>query len=110
MTLDKKYHSESPPGFVLHRTQKKDKRSKLEMYNDILLAINENTNNGTAKPTHVQFRSNMSYDNLKKYLNELEEKNLVSIFPLAVTEKGHRFLNDYGRIKDVIQKIGLDYL
>lgn len=111
MTLETKYPSNAQGVRVesLHRTQHKDRRSKLEIYHDILLATNESIDNGTAKPTHVQFRSNMSYGNLMKYLKELEEKNLINMNPLFITEKGMRFLNDFGKIKDIIQKIGSDY-
>lgn len=111
MTLETKYSSNAQDIRVesLHRTQHKDRRSKLEIYHDILLAINESIDNGTTKPTHVQYRSNMSYNNLMKYLKELEEKNLVTMNPLFITEKGNRFLNDFGKIKNVIQKIDSDY-
>lgn len=111
MTVETKYSSDVEDIRVesLHRMQHKDRRSKLEIYHDILSAINESIDNGTAKPTHVQYRSNMSYNNLMKYLEELEEKNLVKMNPLFVTEKGNRFLNDYGKIRDIIEKIGSDY-
>ena len=52
----------------------KPRRSKLELYNDILNAIEEeitNDNSNAAKPTRVQLRSNLAYDKLVKYLAEL---------------------------------------
>lgn len=51
----------------------------MEIYNDILSAINlELTNgNGEAKPTRVQSLSNLAYDKLVRYLNELEVKKMI---------------------------------
>ena len=44
----------------------------MEIYNDILSAINVELTNGEAKPTRVQTLSNLAYDKLVRYLNELE--------------------------------------
>jgi predicted transcriptional regulator len=52
----------------------------MELYNDILKAIvNEMTNddNNVVKPTKVQLRSNLAYDKLAKYLDELENKKMI---------------------------------
>ena len=49
----------------------------MELYNDILKAIAEkitNSDDSMAKPTSVQLRSNLAYDKLAKYLDELENK------------------------------------
>lgn len=46
----------------------------MEIYNDILSAINLDLNNGEVKPTRVQSISNLAYDKLVLYLNELEMK------------------------------------
>jgi predicted transcriptional regulator len=66
-------------------------------------------NEGGAKPTRIQHLSNMSYDKLSRYLNELENKKMISKADiLSLTEKGHEFLRDYDKIKDLIERMGLE--
>ncbi|HXV45444.1 MAG TPA: winged helix-turn-helix domain-containing protein [Nitrososphaera sp.] len=88
----------------------KPKRNKMEIYNDILSAIKVELTNGEAKPTRVQSMSNLAYDKLTRYLNELEGKNMIGQNPLRITDKGHDFLQDYDRIRDFIADMGVKYL
>ncbi len=82
------------------------------MYYDVLRAIQEESQNTEgAKPTRVQYRSNMSYDKLTNYIVELESKKMISKSDtLFLTEKGLKYLNEYEKIKDFIQRMGLEYL
>lgn len=82
----------------------------MEIYNDILSAINLELTNGEAKPTRVQTLSNLAYDKLVRYLNELEGKKMIMQDPLQITEKGRDFLQDYDRIKGFVLDMGLKYL
>jgi predicted transcriptional regulator len=84
----------------------------MEIYNDILSAINsELTNgNGEAKPTRVQSLSNLAYDKLVRYLNELESKKMIMQDPLQITEKGRDFMQDYDRIRGFVLDLGIKYL
>ena len=82
----------------------------MEIYNDILSAINVELTNGEAKPTRVQTLSNLAYDKLVRYLNELEGKEMIMQDPLQITEKGRDFLQDYDRIKGFVLDMGLKYL
>jgi predicted transcriptional regulator len=82
----------------------------MEIYNDILSAINLELTNGEAKPTRVQSLSNLAYDKLVRYLNELEGKKMIIQDPLQITEKGRDFLQDYDRIKGFVLDIGVKYL
>ncbi len=82
----------------------------MEIYNDILSAINLELTNGEAKPTRVQTLSNLAYDKLVRYLNELEGKKMIMQNPLQITEKGRDFLQDYDRIKGFVLDMGLKYL
>ena len=82
----------------------------MEIYNDILSAINVELTNGEAKPTRVQTLSNLAYDKLVRYLNELEGKKMIMQDPLQITEKGRDFLQDYDRIKGFVLYMGLKYL
>jgi predicted transcriptional regulator len=80
----------------------KQKRNKTQIYNDILSAINLELINGEgAKPTRVQTLSNLSYDKLVRYLDELEMKEMILQNPLLrITEKGRNFLQDYDRARN----------
>lgn len=82
----------------------------MEIYNDILSAIKVELTNGEAKPTRVQSLSNLAYDKLAKYLNELESKRMIVQNPLGITEKGRDFLQDYDRIRDFVAAMGVKYL
>ena len=82
----------------------------MEIYNDILSAIAQELTNGEAKPTRVQSMSNLAYDKLAKYLDELEGKRMIMQNPLGITEKGRDFLQDYNRIKDFVLAMGVKYL
>jgi predicted transcriptional regulator len=85
----------------------------MELYNDILKAIVDeitNDDNNVAKPTRVQLRSNLAYDKLARYLDELENKKMILQTPLLITEKGRDFLQDYDRISNFILEMGIKYL
>jgi predicted transcriptional regulator len=82
----------------------------MEIYNDILSAINLELTNGEAKPTRVQSLSNLAYDKLVRYLNELESKKMIMQDPLQITEKGQDFLQDYDRIRGFVLDMGIKYL
>ncbi|MGI0048454.1 MAG: winged helix-turn-helix domain-containing protein [Nitrososphaera sp.] len=88
----------------------KPKRNKMEIYNDILSAIKAELTNGEAKPTRVQTLSNLAYDKLVRYLDELENKEMIAQGPLRITDKGHDFLQDYDRIRDFVAAMGVKYL
>jgi predicted transcriptional regulator len=81
----------------------------MEIYNDILSAIKAELTNGEAKPTRVQTLSNLAYDKLVRYLDELEGKKMIVQNPLRITERGHDFLQDYDRIRDFIASMGVKY-
>jgi predicted transcriptional regulator len=81
----------------------------MEIYNDVLSAIDLELTNGEAKPTRVQTLSNLSYDKLVRYLSELEGKKMIVQDPLQITEKGHDFLQDYDRIRDFVTAMGVKY-
>jgi predicted transcriptional regulator len=82
----------------------------MEIYNDILSAIKAELTSGEAKPTRVQTLSNLAYDKLARYLDELEGKEMIAQNPLRMTEKGHDFLQDYERIRDFVSAMGVKYL
>ena len=81
----------------------------MEIYNDILSAIELELQSGQAKPTRVQSRSNLAYDKLARYFEELKYKKMITQDPLRITEKGHDFLQDYDRIKSLVLEMGVQY-
>jgi predicted transcriptional regulator len=82
----------------------------MQIYNDILCAISQELATGEAKPTRVQSLSNLAYDKLVRYLDELEGRNMIRRDPLGITEKGRDFLQDYDRINDFLLVMGVKYL
>jgi predicted transcriptional regulator len=54
--------------------------------------------------------SNLAYDKLVRYLNELESKKMIMQDPLQITEKGRDFLQDYDRIRGFVLDMGIKYL
>ena len=95
---------------VEQNLQRKERRHKLQIYYDILLAIQEEaTAEEGARPTRIQHLSNMSYDKMMRYLNELETKKMINkADTLSLTDQGREFLRDYGKIKDLIERMGLE--
>ena len=88
---------------------RRERRNKLEIYNDILIAIREESQNGEVKPTRVQLRCNLSYDKFSNYLEELRKKDLIGN-SLTITTKGQKLLQDYERISQFIKKMQLEYV
>jgi predicted transcriptional regulator len=87
------------------------KRNKLEIYNAILSAVRlELTGGDEARPTRVQSLSNLAYDKLTRYLGELESRAMITQNPLAITERGRDFLDDYDRIEGFLSEMGVKYL
>ena len=87
---------------------KKDKRSKWEIYHDILTAINNESAGGDVRPTRIQFQSNMSYNNLIHYLTELENRQMIKRDPISLTQKGFEYFRNCSAVKELVHKLGLD--
>jgi predicted transcriptional regulator len=85
------------------------RRSKLEIYYSILRAIKSEAEYGEIRPTRIQFLSNMSYDKINKYFDDLESSKMIRRKPLALTDRGREFLVDYENIHEFLVKIGLKY-
>lgn len=85
----------------------KNKRSKLQIYYDIISAIQSDMqSNGEVSKTRIQQKCNTSYDKLIKYIQEMEEKNLLkNNTDLEVTELGYRFFDDYSKVNNMINEI-----
>lgn len=88
------------------------KRSKLQVIYDILKAIQEK--NGSIKPTHILYKSNLSHQMMDEYLTELKEKEFVLEHEtkrsktFSLTDKGHHYLERYKLIEEFTSSFGLD--
>lgn len=73
------------------------RRSRLELYIDVLKIIKSSTN----KPTRIMFAANVSWRTLKEVLADLEEKGLIEKRVVRgrklffITEEGKRILNAF---------------
>ncbi len=85
----------------------KDKRSKLQIYYDIIVAINQDKiENEKVSKTRIQQKCNTSYDKLVKYLDEMEQKGLIQTSQdIEITQRGQKFFNDYSRVNNLIEEI-----
>lgn len=88
----------------------KAKRNRMEIYSDILSALKQEQSYGEVRPTRIQSKSNLAYDRLTRYLSELENQEMITSDPLALTQKGRDFLEDYDRIKEFLAEMGVKYL
>jgi predicted transcriptional regulator len=93
-----------------------NRRSKLELVFDILLAIRKK--GGEIKPTHLMYKSNLSHKLLNDYLEELIGKEMIQITELelkrkriqktiVITNKGLDFLEEYNKIRQFTDAFGV---
>ena len=92
----------------------KKKRSQLEIIYDMLSSVQQK--GGRIKPTHLLYRSNLSYKLLQEYLGLLETQGLLceeanrkdpNRKEYVITDKGLKFLFEYKRIAEFTNAFGL---
>jgi len=88
------------------------RRSKLEMYIDILKVL---SHRGPLKLTHIMYKANVNCSVLKQYLDFLIQQNLVEERTLgkkrtvyAVTQRGITVLKHFRELKTVLPLIEED--
>ncbi|MBN2566493.1 hypothetical protein JXB02_00210 [Candidatus Woesearchaeota archaeon] len=87
------------------------KRDKISIIYDILHAIQ--AKGGKIKPTHLLYKSNLSYQTMLRYLDELMGKGMVYTVQekkskfYCIGDKGYQFLAEYKRIKEFTESFGL---
>ena len=87
------------------------KRNRLEIIHDILKVIRDKS--GRIKPTHILYKSNLSYQMMDDYLKELKEKGFIvekkkdrgKVY--EITEKGLNYLDKYSLVLDFTESFGL---
>jgi len=89
------------------------KRSRLELIMEILETI---YSEDEISPTWLSIKVNLSYDRVKKILDELITRGLVESTPsdkrkgsavLVLTPKGVKLLEELKRIKSLLREYGL---
>lgn len=81
------------------------KRSKLEIYLDVLRAIKK----GTHKPTRIMYRTNLSWRPLMEVLDSLAAQDLIAVEKegshklYEITEKGQNVLNYFSKAMESIR-------
>jgi predicted transcriptional regulator len=89
---------------------KVEKRSKFQIYFDILdLLNNEVDEYDRVSPTRVAHRANLPYDRFQRALERLVQLGMVSYVgeSLAVTEKGLEYVREFKRMNDFLKRMGL---
>jgi predicted transcriptional regulator len=91
--------------------QDKRHRHKLQLFFEILCAIEEDRiNTGMVKPTHVQNFSRLSYDKLMNHLTELEVKELIYRDDnglISITSRGQKYVKQYAELITFIDNVSL---
>lgn len=88
-----------------------ERRSKLEIVGDILQAIQ--AKGGKIKPTHLLYKSNLSHDRMKLYVEELKTKKLIEEMEFkkkkvfSITDKGHQFVSSFKKVKELEDAFGI---
>ncbi|MFH2028631.1 MAG: winged helix-turn-helix domain-containing protein [Nanoarchaeota archaeon] len=87
------------------------KRSRIDIITDMLDSIQQKA--GEIKPTHLMYKSNLSHTQMKSYLEELIDKELIRKITrkdygyIIITDKGNRFLAKLKEMKEFEMTFGL---
>lgn len=87
------------------------KRTKIDIVYDMLKAIQDK--GGTIIPTHLLYKSNLSHQRMKLYLDELKEKKLLvearekDKLVYKLTDEGLQFIKNFKQLKEFTEAFGL---
>ncbi len=87
------------------------KRTRTEIIGDMLSSII--VKGGQIKPTHLMYKSNMSHGQMKVYLDDLIQSDLVKKVKkgnydyVLITDKGHEFMQKLREMKEFEKAFGL---
>ena len=87
------------------------RRGRLEIIADILRSIKNKE--GSIKPTHLLYKSNLSHTKLMEYVGILQEKGMIEEQLVKgkkmffMKEQGYKFLLEFERIKEFSDSFGL---
>lgn len=86
------------------------KRERIDIILDMLISIQNK--GGEIKPTHLMYKANLSHNQMKLYLEELIEKNLISKIErknndyLIITDDGSKFVEKIRSMKEFEKSFG----
>lgn len=86
------------------------KRTRLEVIRDILEILNRGNQ---TKITHLIYKSNLSNNSIKPYLEELLQGQLIAEIKeddkkyFTITQKGREFVEEFSKIKIFSEAYGL---
>ena len=88
---------------------KKARRNKMKIYGDLLLILKaEKINRDKIVLTHGQTKMNVPFDRLKSYISDLEDLKLIEDqISFNITQKGNQYLNEYKKILDFMERMGI---
>lgn len=87
------------------------KRTRVDIIGDMLSSITGK--GGQIKPTHLMYKSNMSHGQMKVYIDDLVQKELIkkvkkgSYDYVIITDKGSEFLQKLREMKEFEKAFGL---
>ena len=87
------------------------RRNRNEIIYDILDSLVKN--NGQLKPTRLLYKANMSHSQMKEYISELKDKDLLELTEekskqyYKLTTKGYEFFNNLRKIREMSDALGL---
>ena len=88
-----------------------ERRSKVAIFGDILRTIDRK--NGKAKPTHILYGANLSYDRLKMHLDSLVSQGFIRKMSkdgqtfYIITDKGKEFLSGFNKMERYFDAFGV---
>ena len=87
------------------------KRTKIDIVHDMLRAIEDK--GGRIIPTHLLYKSNLSHQRMKLYLDELKERKLLveahvkDKLVYELTDEGRKFLTQFKQVREFTEAFGL---
>ncbi|MBI2101233.1 hypothetical protein HYT53_01355 [Candidatus Woesearchaeota archaeon] len=87
------------------------KRTRVDIIGDMLSSIAGK--GGQIKPTHLMYKSNMSHGQMKTYIDDLVQKDLIKKVKknnydyVIITDKGHEFLQKLREMREFEKAFGL---
>ena len=88
------------------------KRSHIDIIYDILVVLRDKKD--PVVPTHLLYKSNLSHDRLKKYIEELQSKGFIqevvdkkSKKRYQITDAGYKFLAGFAQLREFTKSFGL---